>query len=161
MNQFLFILLTFVLSGCAGTATVVSCAANSNQYPEKEHYDLNITAKISTETGDFAETIAMQCIYKERRCGGGDWYFKWNEVIDQKLSFDLGQGKSLSIEVPNCTMALDYLGENYPYGKSSILSNGQKFSIANQEMSQPAAKSVLGAQLLGVTISEAESEQNL
>ena len=158
MNQLLLMLIVLVLSGCVGTATVVSCAANSDQLPEKESYALNITAKISSESGEFSKTIPMQCIYKERRCGGGDWYFKWNEVRDQELSFDLSQSKSLSIDVPNCTMALDYLGKNYPYGNSSITSNGQKFTIANQEMSQPAAKSVLGAQLISLKVSEAESE---
>lgn len=158
MKQLLIIALAFAVSGCVGTATVVSCGLSSDQYPEKETYNLLITAEIRTGGSEVSKSIPMQCIYKERRCGGGDWYFKWKEFRDQELSFSLGHGKSLTVEIPNCTMALDYLGEDYPYGNSSISYNGQSFTISNQEITQLAANTVLGAQLLSLKVTEVESE---
>jgi hypothetical protein len=158
MKQLLLLFLAFMISGCVGTATVVSCGLNSDQYPEKEIYNLLITAEVSTGGSEMSKSIPMQCIYKERRCGGGDWYFKWDEFRDQELSFSLEQGKSLTVETPNCTMALDYLGKDYPYGNSSISYNGQSFSISNQEIAQLAANSVLGARLLSLKVTEVESE---
>ena len=159
MKQLLLLSMGIFLNGCVGTATVVSCAANSDQYPEKERYNLLVSATIETQTGKDSKSIPMQCLYKERRCGGGDWYFKWNEIRDQDLTFNLGAGKSLSVGIPNCTMALNHLGKNYTYGKSLILSKGQKFTIGNKELSQTEAKSVLGIQLLSVSIAEAENEE--
>ncbi len=158
MNQLLLLSLALMLSGCVGTATVVSCGVNSNQYPEKEAYSLLISATVSTERGEASNSIPMQCTYKERRCGGGDWYFKWNEVREKELTFSLGNGKSLTVESPNCTMALEHLGKDYLYGNSFISYNGQKLSISNQEIAQSAASSVLGVQLLSLKVTEHESD---
>ncbi|MEZ5525339.1 MAG: hypothetical protein R3E62_10330 [Pseudomonadales bacterium] len=158
MKSVLFLVVVLFLSGCVGSATLISCATNSDQLPEKESYNLFLTASISTAEGNHTKSIPMQCTYKERRCGGGDWYFKWNETRDEELTFNLGQGKLLSVGAPNCTMALDYLGKNYPYGNSSILSNGQKFTISNEELAQSESQSILGAQLLSVSVSEVDNE---
>jgi hypothetical protein len=152
------LLAVLFLSGCVGSATLISCATNSDQLPEKESYNLLLTASISTAEGNYTKSIPMQCTYKERHCGGGDWYFKWHETRDEELSFNLAQGKLLTVGVPNCTMALDHLGQNYPYGNSTILSNEQKFSINNEELAQSESQSVLGAQLLSLSVSEVNNE---
>ncbi|WP_299773124.1 hypothetical protein [uncultured Pseudoteredinibacter sp.] len=100
----------------------------------------------------------MRCIYKERRCGGGDWYFKWNEIREKELTFSLENGKSLTVEPPNCTMALEYLGKDYPYGNSFISYDSQKLSISNQEMAQSAASAILGVRLLSLKVTEHERD---
>ncbi|MBB5213102.1 hypothetical protein HNQ53_003348 [Microbulbifer hydrolyticus] len=143
------------------TATVVACATNSEQFPEKKIYDLSLSASIETASGSESKVIPVQCVYVDRSCGGGDWYFKWSQKVEEGLFFKLNKGKSLVFETPSCSTLLEFLGKEYPYGGSNIISNGESFSIGNANLSKNQAKSVFGVRLLNFSITEKNDPPNL
>ncbi|MBY6192139.1 hypothetical protein KUV22_17085 [Microbulbifer agarilyticus] len=161
MKKLFLLFSTFVMSGCVTTATVVACATSSDKFPGKERYNLSLAAEIETEKGSQVSEIPVLCIYKDRKCGGGDWYFEWNQRVEEDLSFNLGAEKSLLFDVPSCTTLLQYVGEEYPHGDSSIISSGQIFPIGNADLSKSQAKAVYGVRLVNYSITESGEAPNL
>ncbi|MCA0894030.1 hypothetical protein [Microbulbifer agarilyticus] len=143
------------------TATVVACATNSDKFPSKERYSFSLSAEIEANKGSRVKEIPVLCIYKDRKCGGGDWYFEWNQRVEEELSFKLGAEKSLLFDVPSCTTLLQYVGEEYPHGGSSIISSGQVFPIGNANLSKSQAKAVYGVRLVNYSITESGEAPNL
>ena len=155
------LLIVLFVSGCAGTATVVSCAANLDQVPKKNTYHLAFKASLRSDGQEHNAVAKMVCRFKERTCGGGDWYFKWDRLSGQDITFQLSDNKQVNIELPNCTMALRAIDEagttvdaHYPYGYAVIVSNGQEFRVSNSDLSKAEADNVYGFSLTELSISE-------
>jgi len=79
------------MSRCATTATVMACATSSDQFPRKVRYNLSLDPEIETKEGTDARAIPVSCVYRDRKCGGDDWYFEWNQRVEEDLSFNLGK----------------------------------------------------------------------
>ncbi len=151
-----------ILSGCAGTATVISCAANLDQVPKKESVTLAYTATISYEGQEFVNTENISCEYISRSCKGGDWSMEWKQSSSEYINFALTDTFRADVEVPSCSMALNALSASdvgheaeYDGNRTVVNVSGSKFWLYNNYLLKNEASSVFKLSLKSLKLKEA------
>ena len=151
-----------LLQGCVTGVVAMSCAQNMNNMPQKKQYQIEFEVTLDTSTETMTKSTEMICIYTDRRCGGGDWYFVWEQTAEDDMTFKISDSKEIEVKIPNCTMALkslDHLemsGKPFVHGDSVIISNQQEFWVKNSSLYKTEAINVYGLALSSFAFNDVE-----
>lgn len=147
----LFVILTALtfLSGCAATATVISCATNLEQLPEDKKVEVEYQASLLFEGLLIEKTEKITCGYEASSCAGGDWIPTWKQTSRQHLVYELSTSITAKLEVPSCSMALGSLNGlgsateiDYKGNRTVVDVNGAKFWFYNSSLVSKDASSI-------------------